>query len=61
MRLVEHGPEVAASMPAVQNPVVTLYVQLGTVQRIEALNSHKDEEVHTRANGIITVLRFFMD
>ncbi|KAG2425610.1 hypothetical protein HYH02_014984 [Chlamydomonas schloesseri] len=61
MRLVEHGPEAAASMPAVQNPVVTLYVQLGTVQRIGALNSHTDEEVHTRANGMITVLRFFME
>ncbi|KAG2426982.1 hypothetical protein HXX76_012766 [Chlamydomonas incerta] len=61
MRLVDHGPEAAAEMPAVQNPVVTLYVQLGTVQRIEALNSHTDEEVHTRANGIITVLRFFME
>ncbi|GFR46320.1 hypothetical protein Agub_g7885 [Astrephomene gubernaculifera] len=60
MRLVTHGREAAAAMPPPANPVVELYVQLGTVGRIEALNGHPDEEVATRANGILTVLKFFM-
>ncbi|GLI67822.1 hypothetical protein VaNZ11_012103 [Volvox africanus] len=58
MMLVELGQEAAAAAPPPVNPVVELYGRLGTVKRIQALNSHPDSEVATKANGILTVLKF---
>ncbi|GIL56574.1 hypothetical protein Vafri_11916 [Volvox africanus] len=58
MMLVELGQEAAAAAPPPVNPVVELYGRLGTVHRIQALNSHPDSEVATKANGILTVLKF---
>ncbi|KAG2484130.1 hypothetical protein HYH03_017013 [Edaphochlamys debaryana] len=60
MMLLEHGREGMAELPPPKNPIVELYVSLGTVKAIESFNAHPDEDVATRANGIMSVLQFFM-
>ncbi len=43
------------------DPVVQLYASLGTIKKIKAVAHHRDEEVHNKANGILTVLSFLTE